>query len=140
MTLTGIETPMDVVEEEREEPSLGQQLLAWARASSPVDVAAVQALVDEERILARDDFRRALVVDTGGVLGCDWEGLSGRRYVLPLDTGERAFVDLVLSLAGPCQVNLARTLMELDDRRIAILLRAMALRAGSDRIAIGTYA
>lgn len=46
-------------------------------------------------------------------------------------------MDLVLSIAGPHQTGLARV-MELDDRRLAIILRAMIQLSGCDTIAVGT--
>ncbi|MEV2193324.1 hypothetical protein AB0I02_20400 [Streptomyces phaeochromogenes] len=94
------ETDVRTLDEEEDAPSLGALLLA--SAVNPRDRAAVRALVDEELILARDHIRTALVVKTtAGRMGCDWERFGKRLYTLGLDEGERAFLDLVLSLAGP---------------------------------------
>ncbi len=61
----------------------------------------------------------------------------GRLYGLGLDDGQRAFLGLVLGMVG---IGL-HTLWEverLDERRLLILMRAMPVLAGNDRIAIGT--
>ncbi|MEW2567612.1 hypothetical protein [Streptomyces sp. NPDC047070] len=117
-------------------PTIGALLLA--AATNPRDQAAVRALVDEGEILIRDHVRMALVVKTEqGRMGCDWERLSKRLYTLGFDDQERAFLDLVLSIAGPHPTSLTRVL-ELDDRHLAIILRAMVQLSGCDTLAVGT--
>lgn len=116
-------------------PSLGELLVQ--SAGSDRDRAAVQALIEEEDILARDNVRAALVVKADGVMTCRWEGLSGRVYTLGLDEGERAFLSLVLSLVGVRQTSLA-CVEGLDDRRLKIVLRAILRLSSNDSIAVGT--
>lgn len=136
MTTTRETRVLPVAEEDEDAPSLGTLLLA--SAGNPRDQAAVRALVDEEVILGRERIRTALVVKKAdGRMGCDWERFGKRLYVLGLDEGERAFLDLVLSLAGPHQTSLSRVL-ELDDRRLAIVLRAVVQLSGCDTLAVGT--
>ncbi|WP_405840473.1 hypothetical protein [Streptomyces sp. NBC_01518] len=102
------------------------------------DRIAMQALVEEESLLSRDQVRKALVTQQDGVMTCRWEGMSGRLYTLELDEGERAFLGLVLSIVGVQQSYLA-AVEYLDERRLEIVLRAMIrLAADNDRIAIGT--
>jgi hypothetical protein len=117
-------------------PPLGELLLRTAATAR--ELAAVGALAEEEHLLARDNVRAALVVKTGGgTMGCSWERFGSRLYTLGLDDAERAFAGLVLSLAGPHQTSLTRVL-DLDERRLAILLRAMVSLSGCDTIAVGT--
>lgn len=117
-------------------PSLGEQLLK--QVTNPRDRAALRALVEEETILARDSVRQALIVtdDAGVPVGCAWDRLARSRFGLNLEE-QRIFLDFVLSVAGPHHVNLG-WIMELDDRRLAILLRAMTEMAGNNTIAIAT--
>ncbi|MFG2377360.1 hypothetical protein ACGFY9_38595 [Streptomyces sp. NPDC048504] len=116
-------------------PPLGELLVR--SAVSLRDRTAVQALVEEELLLARDRVRKALVTQQDGVTTCRWEGMSGRLYTLELDEGERAFLGLVLSIVGVQQSYLA-AVEYLDERRLEIVLRAMIrLAADNDRIAIG---
>ncbi|WP_405956131.1 hypothetical protein [Streptomyces phaeochromogenes] len=130
------ETGVHTIGEEEDAPSLGALLLA--SAANPRDKAAVRALVDEEFILSLERIRTALVVKTpDGRMGCDWERFGKRLYTLGLNEGDRAFLDLVLSLAGPHQTSLARVL-EIDDRRLAIVLRAVVQLSGCDTLAVGT--
>lgn len=130
------ETHALTADDEEDAPSLGSLLLA--SATSPRDKAAVRALVDEEKILARDHVQRALVVKTPeGRMGCDWERFSKRLYILGFNEGERAFLELILSIAGPYQVSLSRVL-ELDERRLAIVLRGLVQWSDCDTLAIGT--
>ncbi|MEV2228395.1 hypothetical protein AB0H69_07420 [Streptomyces phaeochromogenes] len=129
------ETDVHTIDEE-DAPSLGALLLA--SAANPRDKAAVRALVDEEIILGRERVRMALVVKRAdGRMGCDWERFGKRLYTLGLNESDRSFLDLVLSLAGPHQTSLARVL-EIDDRRLAIILRATVQLSGCDTLAIGT--
>lgn len=103
------------------------------------DKAALRALIEEKTILARDSVRRVLVVtnDKGTPVGCAWDRVAKERFGLDLDEEQRIFLDVILSIAGPHHVNLG-WLMEIDDRRLAILLRAMTEMAGNDIIAIST--
>ena len=121
--------------DEDDAPSLGELLLQ--SAGSARDRTAVQALIEEEDILARDNIRAALVVKADGVMTCRWEGLSGRVYTLGLDEGERAFLSLVLSLVGVRQTSLA-CVEGLDDRRLKIVLRAILRLSSNNSIAVGT--
>jgi hypothetical protein len=111
-------------------------LTQWA--TSPRDRAAVAALLEEEQLLARDDVRRVLLdkTDDGG-MGCDWAQLAKNLYVLDLTDAERAFLGLVLSIGSPSQVALSRV-RDLDERRLAVLLRALVALSGIGTIAVGT--
>ncbi|MFF2847231.1 hypothetical protein ACFVT5_12935 [Streptomyces sp. NPDC058001] len=117
---------------------LGRRLQRWATGTR--DQAAVTALVQERSLLAREDVRLALVREdgAGGVL-CDWAGLARHLYILELDAGERVFLGFVLSMAGPHQTALSRV-QELDEARLAIVLRALIRLSGNLRIAVGTRA
>lgn len=127
----GTDTPAD-----EEAPSTGALLLAAAPTHR--DQVAVRALVDEEQLLARDHVRTALIVKTEqGRMGCDWDRFARRLYTLGFNDQERAFLDLVLSIAGPHPTSLTRVL-ELDDRRLAIILRAMIQLSSCDTLAVGT--
>ncbi|MBW8737128.1 MAG: hypothetical protein JF621_08365 [Streptomyces turgidiscabies] len=106
-------------------------------AVTPREQAAVRALVDEEQILARPTFRRALVRHTDDGIEFSWQNLACHLYGLDLDDAARGFVDLVLSVASPHQTSLTRV-MELDERRLAILLRALISLSGVDTLAVGT--
>ena len=106
-------------------------------AVTPREQAAVRALVDEEQILARPTFRRALVWHTDGGIEFSWQNLACYLYGLELDDAERGFVDLVLSIASPHQTSLTRV-MDLDERRLAILLRALISLSAVDTLAGGT--
>lgn len=113
---------------------LGEQLLKAARPGN--ERIAVQALVDEESILALDNVRRILVDDESGRFTPRWEGLAGCVYTLGLDEQQRAFFGLVLSIVGIGQVTLA-VVPDLDERRMLILQRAILALTGNDRVAIG---
>lgn len=106
-------------------------------AVTPREQAAVQALVDEAQILARDPFRRDMVRRTDAGVEFTWQHLSYALYGLGLDESERAFVDLVLSIASPHQTSLTRV-MDLDERRLAIVLRALISLSGVETLAVGT--
>ncbi|MFI1352506.1 hypothetical protein ACH4TV_02775 [Streptomyces sp. NPDC020898] len=112
-----------------------EQLLTAAAA--PREQAAIRALVDEEQILARDAFHRALVRHNPDGMEVSWQNLACYLYGLGLNDAERSFVDLVLSIASPHQTSLTRV-MDLDERRLAIVLRAMINLAGVDTLAVGT--
>ncbi|MGW3646681.1 hypothetical protein [Streptomyces sp. NPDC000878] len=114
-----------------------EELLLKA-AVTPRDQAAVRALVEEGQILACDTVRRDLVchTDAGGV-EFTWQHLACNLYGLGLDESGRAFVDLVLSIAWPHQTSLVRV-MDLDEQRLAIVLRAMISLSGVETLAVGT--
>lgn len=97
---------------------------------------AVQALVEEEELLSRENIRTALVTKHDGVMTCRWEGIAGRLYTLGLDDGERMFLGLVLSIVGVRQSSLA-DVRYLDEHRLKIVLQALMRLAGTDWIAIG---
>jgi hypothetical protein len=118
-------------------PALEKLLLK--PSTQPRDKAALRALIEEGTILARDSIRRILIVtnDRGAPVGCAWDRLTKDRHGLELEEEQRIFLDVILSVAGPHHVNLG-WLMEIDDRRLAIVLRAMTEMAGNDTIAIAT--
>jgi len=113
-----------------------EELLLKA-AVTPREQAAVRALVEEEQILARDNFRRAMTWQTDEGIEFSWQNLACNLYGLNLDESERAFIDLVLSIVWPHQTSLVRV-MDLGERRLAIVLRAMIRLAGNDTLAVGT--
>lgn len=123
-------------QEDTEAPSFVEQLLK--AATTPREQAAIQALVEEEQILTSATVRRNLVrqTDDGGI-EFSWQYLGYNLYGLGLDEGARGFVDLVLSMVWPHQTSLVRV-MDLDERRLAILLRAMIRLSGNDTLAVGT--
>jgi len=121
--------------EETDAPPFEELLLK--AAVTPRDQAAVRALVEEEQILASDIVRRDLVQQTDAGVEFTWQHLACNLYGLGLDESGRAFVDLVLSIAWPHQTSLVRV-MDLDERRLAILLRAMISLSGVDTLAVGT--
>ena len=116
-------------------PRLGQLLVESAKDDR--DRAAAQALAEEEELLTHPGVRAALVERVDGRMTCRWEGLSGRLYTLGLDDEQRAFLGLVLSMVGIGSHTIS-AVPDLDDRRLAIILRAILRLAGSDRIAVGT--
>ncbi|MFF1596555.1 hypothetical protein ACFVYV_03500 [Streptomyces mirabilis] len=117
-------------------PSLGELLLK--STATLRERVAVQALVEEERIFTLDRVRSALISRAGdGTMQCDWDRMLGRLYSLGLNDEERAFLGLVLSIVGPSQTSLVRV-MQLDERRLAIILRAMVRLSSCDTIAVGT--
>ncbi|MET7775362.1 hypothetical protein ABZU94_13935 [Streptomyces mirabilis] len=129
-------TPIETSTADEElSPPLGDLLLK--AATNPRDQAAVRALVEEGRLLARKRFWTALVVERNGEQACNWEGMAGKVYTLGLDTDERAFLGLVLSIVGVRQSALA-CVEELDERQLAAVLRAMVRLSPSDSIAVGT--
>lgn len=130
----GTTTPF-LDQENADAPTFEEQLLK--AAVTPREQAAVRALVDEEQILARDAFRRALVWHTAEGMEFSWQNLACYLYGLGLDDAERGFVDLVLSIASPHQTSLVRV-MDLDERRLAIVLRAIISLSGVDTLAVGT--
>ncbi|UXY25015.1 hypothetical protein N8I84_42065 (plasmid) [Streptomyces cynarae] len=116
-------------------PPLGELLLRSAR--NPRERAAVQALVDEEQLLDRPNVRSALVTKENGTMTCQWTHFAGRLYTLSLTDGERAFLSFVAGMVGGRETSLT-WVEELDERRLAIVLRSLARLAGCDTIAVGT--
>lgn len=133
--MTTIRTSTPTTGDEPDAPPLGELLVR--SAVGPRDRTAVQAVVEEGKLLARDNVRAALVTKQDGAMTCRWENLAGRLYTLGLDEGERAFLGLLLSIVGVQQSCLA-AVEYLDERRLKIVLRAMTRLAGNDRIAVGT--
>lgn len=121
--------------EDVEAPPFGELLLQ--AAATPREKAAVWALVEEEEILSLNTVRRNVVSHTDEGMEFTWQHLSCSLYGLGLDESGRAFLDLVLSLAGPHQTSLTRV-TELGNRRLGIVLQAMTQLAGNDTIAIAT--
>lgn len=130
-----ITTTLPAEVEDTDAPPFGELLLK--AAATPRQKAAVWALVEEEQILARPTFQRALLWQTDEGTEFSWQRLSCNLYGLGLDEAERAFVDLVLSIASSHQTHLMRV-VDLGERRLAIVLRALTMLAGSNIIAIGT--
>jgi hypothetical protein len=129
-------TPPSSTDAEPEEGlSLGAVLLRSARTRR--ERVAVQALVEEETLLARDTVRTALVARQDGRMRCQWHGVAGRVFTLGLPPADLAFLQLVLSLLGIGHTPLSAAI-DLDERRLLILLRALIRIAGNDRIAVGT--
>ncbi|MBT1098324.1 hypothetical protein [Streptomyces sp. Tu102] len=116
-------------------PTLGEQLIATSVKGR--DRAAIQALVEEETVLALDSVRRLLIMEGADGPVCRWEGLMGRIYALGLANAQRAFLGLVLGMVGIGLHTLA-AVEELDERRLLILMRAMPVLACNERIAVGT--
>lgn len=132
MTIT-VETSTSAVAE----PPLGERLLQTA--SDLRHRVAVGALIEEEHILARESVRAALVWEPGdGTAHCAWERLVGHLYGLGLKDGELAFLDLVLSIPGVMHPTSLVRVIDLDERRLAIILRAMVQLSGCDTLAVGT--
>lgn len=135
------ETTAPFLEQEDQEDTVTPALekLLLKQSTQPRDKAALRALIEEGTILARANVRRTLIVtnDRGTPVGCAWDRVAKERFGLDLDEEQRIFLDVILSVAGPHHVNLG-WLMEIDDRRLAILLHAMTEMAGNDTIAIGT--
>ncbi|MDX3244823.1 hypothetical protein [Streptomyces sp. ME18-1-4] len=132
--MTTTTTSADTAADEPDTPPLGELLVRSAVGLR--ERIAVQALVEEEELLARDNVRSALVTKHDGVMTCRWEGVAGRLYTLGLNDGERAFLGLVLSIVGMRQSSLS-AVQYLDERRFKIVLQAMIRLAGTDWIAIG---
>ncbi|MFF4655085.1 hypothetical protein [Streptomyces sp. NPDC001381] len=135
MTNAPASSPVRAAERDAQHPSLGELLVRSAVGLR--NRTAVRALVEEAELLARDDVRAALVAKQDGVMTCRWEGLTGRLHSLGLDDCERAFLGLVLSMAGLRKSHL-HSVEHLDDRRLKIVLQAVMRLARNDWIAIGT--
>ncbi|MET9678814.1 hypothetical protein [Streptomyces coeruleorubidus] len=132
---TEIMTPDADSDDDAEFQDLCEQLVRTA--TSPLDRAAVQALVEERTILEVTAVRYALVVDTDHGPTARFEGLSGCQYTLGLDEEQRSFLGLVLSMVGIGLTTIA-AVQDLDERRLPIILRAFLRLAGNDTIAVGT--
>ncbi|MBA4865895.1 hypothetical protein H1V43_32035 [Streptomyces sp. PSKA54] len=127
---------MTTIDETAPATDAGELLRQWA--TSPRDAAAVAALLEEADLLARDDVRRVLLDETDdGGMACDWSQLARSLYALDLTEAELAFLGFVLSIAYPSQVALSRV-RDLDERRLAVLLRALVTLSGIGTIAVGT--
>ncbi|MEU0689995.1 hypothetical protein [Streptomyces uncialis] len=119
-------------------PLLSDRLTAWARTRDIGERAAVDALVEEGDVLAREDVRRLLVVENDAFVFCDWPRFEARyRCSLVLDEGEDAFLTLVLATAFPRLVPLWKVEV-LGERRLGVVLRALVRLGGSTAIAVGT--
>jgi hypothetical protein len=95
-------------------------------------------VVEEETVLAHRSVLGALgLLDTPSAAKVGWEGLMGRVHSLGLDDEQRAFLGLTLSMLGIGGVSLAAA-SGLGERRLAVMLRAIARLAGNDTIAVGT--
>ncbi|MFI5940219.1 hypothetical protein ACIBCB_08110 [Streptomyces uncialis] len=111
-------------------PLLSDRLIEWVRDRD----------IGEGDVLARGDVRDLLVVENEAVVFCDWPRFEAQyRCVLVLDEGEDAFLTLVLATAFPRLVPLWKVEV-LGDRRLGIVLRALARLAGSDSVAVGCRA
>ncbi|OUD00493.1 hypothetical protein [Streptomyces swartbergensis] len=130
-----VTTDTDTESDDAEFQDLCEQLVRTA--TSPLDRAAVRALVEERTILKATAVRYALIVDTDHGPTAHFEGLSGRQYTLGLDEGQRSFLGLVLSMVGIGLTTIA-AVQDLDERRLPIILRAFLRLAGNDTIAVGT--
>ncbi|MGW6486257.1 hypothetical protein [Streptomyces sp. NPDC055056] len=106
-------------------------------ATTDRELAAAQALVDEKTILSRRSVHGALgLLDLPSEATVGWEGLMGRVYTLGLDCEERVFLGLTLSMLGIGNTPLS-VVSDLGERRLAIILRAIARLAGTDTLAVG---
>ncbi|MFE9662305.1 hypothetical protein [Streptomyces sp. NPDC005955] len=134
-TSVGVVRGEDVVEERP--PTLGELLVEWARGRKLADRVAVGALVAEGELLTRDQVRLALVVKEDGRLACDWERLARRHCLIgELSDAESVFLLFVLGVAQRSPISLARV-GELGERRLVLVLRALAALAGSETVAVG---
>ncbi|MFL1903061.1 hypothetical protein ACJWDR_28750 [Streptomyces tauricus] len=116
---------------------LGARLLATA--ADPRHRVVLTALIEEEHILALDAVQRSLAWDPGdGTVACSWDHLSAVLHDLGLDDFQRAFLDLLLSATGVLHATSLARVIGLDERRLAILLRAIVRLSGCDTIAVGT--
>ncbi|MFI6524418.1 hypothetical protein [Streptomyces uncialis] len=133
-----ITTPTAAPDPEPAPSPLSDRLTMWARTRGVGERAAVAALIEEGDVLARRDVRQLLVVENGAFVFCDWPRFEARyRCALVLDEGEDAFLTLVLATAFPRLVPLWKVEV-LGDRRLGIVLRALACLGGSTAIAVGT--
>ncbi|MEV0982617.1 hypothetical protein [Streptomyces sp. NPDC049915] len=118
------------------EVDLGKLLLRSAKSRR--ERAAAQALVEEGTILGRQSVRQALLVENAdGLPVCRWDNMMGRLFTLGLDEDDRTFLGLVLSLL-PIGLFTLSAVQDLDERRLQILLRAIVILSGNNRITVGT--
>ncbi|MEU2559216.1 hypothetical protein ABZ626_07730 [Streptomyces longispororuber] len=115
--------------------SVEDRLRAWATEDH--DRIAVTMLIQEHELLARPAVQRVLVARTDDGVRADWTHLSLRLTDLELDDAEHAFLEIVLAIALGRQV-LLDGVLPLGERRLAVVLRALAAWAGVDTIAVGT--
>ncbi|MEU0691395.1 hypothetical protein [Streptomyces uncialis] len=119
-------------------PLISDRLTKWAQDRDIGERAAVAALVEEGDVLARGDVRDLLIVENEAVVFCDWPRFEARyRCALVLDEGEDAFLTLVLATAFPRLVPLWKVEV-LGERRLGIVLRALARLAGGGTIFVGS--
>ncbi|MFJ6566464.1 hypothetical protein ACIQNU_03530 [Streptomyces sp. NPDC091292] len=118
---------------------LTDRLTAWVRNQPPCERMAMAALIEEDELLAREAVRRLLVTEhDDGALSCDWLRFEARYTRAPgLTPADKAFLELILAVRFPRNVTFWRT-ESLGDRRLVIVLRALAKLAGSDTIVVGT--
>ncbi|MFJ6569921.1 hypothetical protein ACIQNU_21115 [Streptomyces sp. NPDC091292] len=119
-------------------PLLTDRLTAWVQGRPSCERVALAALIEEDELLARDCVRRLLVAEHEGAVSCDWPEFEDRYPRAPgLTSADKAFLTLILAISFPRAFPL-RPIEMLDDRRLVIVLRALAKFAGSDTIAVGT--
>ncbi|WP_172383681.1 hypothetical protein [Streptomyces sp. MNP-20] len=111
-----------------------ERLQAWN--AQELDRLAVAMLIEEHDLLAWPAVQRILVVQTEDGVYADWTHLSLRLPEMELSDGEYAFLEVVLAVALGRQVLIDRVL-PLGERRLAIVLRALAAWAGVDSLAVG---
>ncbi|MGX2994430.1 hypothetical protein JNUCC64_09045 [Streptomyces sp. JNUCC 64] len=112
-------------------------LTEWARRESLADRVAVAALVADGDLVRREAVRAALVVTRDGEVGCDWERVGRRSTLLErLPAQDAAFLALVLAIALRTPLPLGG-LRRLGDRRLALVLRALAALAESTSVTVG---
>ncbi|MFI8933500.1 hypothetical protein ACIG3E_38265 [Streptomyces sp. NPDC053474] len=111
-----------------------ERLRAWD--AKELDRIAVTMFIEERELLARPAVQRILVVQTEGRVYADWTHLSLRLPEMELSDGEYAFLEVVLAIALGRQVLIDRVL-PLGERRLAVVLRALAAWAGVDSLAVG---
>ncbi|MFJ6570067.1 hypothetical protein ACIQNU_21855 [Streptomyces sp. NPDC091292] len=134
-----METKSDPTEPPDTPPLLTDRLRVWVRDQPPCERIAVAALVEEDELLAREWVRGLLVTERDdGAVSCDWLGFEARYPRAPgLTSSDKAFLALIVAVRFPRNITFWN-LESLGDRRLAIVLRAMAKLAGSDAIAVGT--
>lgn len=93
--------------------------------------AALTALLEDHELLARPGIRDLLVDDdpNTGAITCDWERLQRHIHSPAITSSERAFLQLLLSLACYPNVHLGTTFTKISTRRRAIVLRALTSAA-----------
>lgn len=136
--MTGTETETaapEAPDPEAEYQQLSTELLSNTRFRS--HQAAIRALIEERTVLSLPAVQRALIVNSRRGRSAQLAWLSGHRYSLVLDEGQRSFLGLVLSLVGMGVTTLA-SVEDLDERRLLIILRAIQRVAGNETIAVGT--